>query len=140
MDEGEQATRTEAIVDGAVTAWTEARTAGEAASTLQHAGIPAAAMLRVSEVPDSLYFRSRAMFQTFEQPQLPAPVKVDNVPVRSNHLAPPPLSAAPMAGEHTIEIIRDLLRFDVEEIERLIAAGVLETAKPKNGIAEEAAR
>jgi crotonobetainyl-CoA:carnitine CoA-transferase CaiB-like acyl-CoA transferase len=67
------------------------------------------------------------MFQTFAQPQLSAPVKVDNAPVRSDRLARPPLAAAPMVGEHSIEIARDVLRLGLDEISALVAAGVLQT-------------
>lgn len=113
-------------IDAAITAWTSAHSAAEAMARLQLRKVPAAAMARASEMPGSPYFQSRTMFQTFVQPQLELPVTVDNVPVRSGRLASPPLAAAPMFGEHSIEIARDLLQLSQDEIAALIAADVIQ--------------
>ncbi|MDB5579264.1 MAG: CoA transferase [Bradyrhizobium sp.] len=129
--------RQRARIDDAVAAWTRSRPAEAAAAALQNAGVPAAKMLRVSELPEVGYFRGHAMFQTMNQPQLPRPVKVDNLPVRSGRLARPPLGPAPMPGEHSIEIVRDLLRLDPGDIARLIANGVLETPSAQGDVNAE---
>jgi crotonobetainyl-CoA:carnitine CoA-transferase CaiB-like acyl-CoA transferase len=94
---------------------------------LQRQGVPAAAMAGASELPDLPHFQSRPMFQTFIQPQMLDPMTVDNAPVRSDRLIRPPLATAPMVGEHSVEIARDLLRLGPDEIAALFAAGTLQT-------------
>lgn len=127
--EGRVAAR--ADIDAAVARWTSTRSVHAAAAALQRHGIAAAAMARAADMPAMPHFRERAMFQTFVQPQLGTPVTVDNAPLRSGHLATPPLAAAPMAGEHSVEIARERLRLDAEAIAALVAANVLQ---PGNGV------
>ncbi|MFY9920232.1 MAG: hypothetical protein WAL26_17835, partial [Mycobacterium sp.] len=49
-------------------------------------------------------------------------------PARFAHIARAELRPAPMPGEHTREICQKLLSLDTEEIDRLIAGGVLFTS------------
>jgi crotonobetainyl-CoA:carnitine CoA-transferase CaiB-like acyl-CoA transferase len=116
-----------ARIDEAVGAWLQDLSPHEAMARLQAAGAPAAAMLRVSELPDFAYFQERGLFQPLAQPQIEDRFMVDNAPVRSERLADPPLAPAPLMGEHTVEIARRLLGLADGEIERLLAAGVLDT-------------
>lgn len=118
-----------ARIDAAVAEWLAPQTPHHAMEQLQAAGVPAAAMLRVSELPDFAYFQDRALFQPLAQAHMAEPVLVDHVPVRARRLADPPLTSAPLMGEHTIEIARDLLGLDATEIERLLAAKVLEISE-----------
>ena len=49
---------------------------------------------------------------------------------RGSDLPGPIIRPAPQLGEHTREVCRDLLGLGDEEIERLIADGVLEDVRP----------
>jgi crotonobetainyl-CoA:carnitine CoA-transferase CaiB-like acyl-CoA transferase len=51
---------------------------------------------------------------------------IENAPFRSERIAPPPYLPAPEPGEHTRELCTGLLGMDGEEVDRLLAAGVLE--------------
>jgi crotonobetainyl-CoA:carnitine CoA-transferase CaiB-like acyl-CoA transferase len=113
-------------IDEAVGAWTATLAPNEVAEQLQAAGVPAAAMLRVSELPDFSYFRERGLFQELHHPLLDQPILVDNAPVRSQRLSPPPLGPAPLMGEHTRVLARRLLGLGDRDIDRLLEAGVLE--------------
>jgi crotonobetainyl-CoA:carnitine CoA-transferase CaiB-like acyl-CoA transferase len=120
-----------ARIDHAVGSWLHELSPSDAMMQLQSAGVPAAAMLRVSELPDFKYFKERQFFHELHQAHVSQPIIVDNVPVRSERLAPPPLNSAPLLGEHTTEIARTLLRLSDSDIERLIGLGVLEVPPPK---------
>jgi crotonobetainyl-CoA:carnitine CoA-transferase CaiB-like acyl-CoA transferase len=126
--EGRAAQR--ARIDQALEAWLTQRTPLEAMTKLQARGVPAGAMLRVSELPDFSYFRQRDSFDHLSQPHFPEPLIVDNGPVRAAGLARPPLAPAPTFGEHTLAIARDLLGLAEAEIAALTAAGVLEFPPP----------
>jgi crotonobetainyl-CoA:carnitine CoA-transferase CaiB-like acyl-CoA transferase len=114
-------------VDGLIAAWIADRTPQDAMEMLQAAGVPAGAMLRVAELPKFGAFRESGLFQPMFQPGFDESFLVDNRPVRAGRLQTPPLAPAPRLGEHTREIARDLLTLSESEIDRLIAAKVLES-------------
>ena len=95
---------------------------------LQSAGVPAGEMLRVTDLPEFGYFKEREFFCKVTHPLIPAPFYLENAPVKSKHLANPPQNPAPLMGEHTVEIARDLLGLSPDEIAQLIEKKILETA------------
>ncbi|MET0136790.1 MAG: CoA transferase [Sphingobium sp.] len=111
-------------------AWLTDRDAEEAMGILQRAGVPAAAMLRVSELPTFAYYRDRGLFRVEHHPLLNDPVTAENAPMRSTRLPDPPDRPAPALGEHTTEIARTILGLDDATIADLVAQGVLETGTP----------
>ncbi|MET0138106.1 MAG: CoA transferase [Sphingobium sp.] len=114
------------VVEDALRVWLARHTPEAAMTELQQAGVPAAAMLRVSELPDFPYFQERSLFRTEHHPRLDDPVTAENAPVRSNRLLDPPARPAPALGEHTIEIASTILGLDGDAIATLVAEGVLE--------------
>jgi crotonobetainyl-CoA:carnitine CoA-transferase CaiB-like acyl-CoA transferase len=120
---GRMARRAE--VDERLAAWTRRRPPREAAATLQAAGVPAGFMQRAEEYEDDPHLQARDFFRILEQPGLD-PIIVDNMPFRSERIAEPPPSRAPELGEHTRDVCRELLGMGADEVDRLVAAGVLE--------------
>ncbi|MET0987294.1 MAG: CoA transferase [Steroidobacteraceae bacterium] len=115
-----------ARVDAALTDWLRERTPVEAMETLQSAGIPAGAMLRSWELLDFAPCRERRTFSTMQQNHMPEPLHVESRSVLAEHFADPVFNSAPLLGEHTREIARDLLGLSAADTEQLIAAGVFE--------------
>lgn len=116
-------------IDQILSAWTAWHTPSEAAAFLQTAGVPAAPMMRVAQLPETDYFQSRPMFGQFRQPGLEEPVMVDNLPVRSRGLSRPLLNPAPFMGADTKKIAAELLGLGDREYEELVASGVLQPGK-----------
>lgn len=114
----------------AVGAWIAARTADEAMHALQAAGVAAARMLRVSDLPDFAYFRERGFYRVERHPHLSEPVVAERAHARSAALADAASAPAPLAGEHTEEVIGDWLGLSEVRIQALVASGVLEPAAP----------
>ena len=112
-------------IDQRLSAWTRARAPREAAAVLQRAGVPAGFMQRPDEYEDDPQLLARDFLRTFEQPGL-APLRIENVPFRSERIAPPADRPAPEAGEHTREVCIKLLGMSGHEVERLLASGALE--------------
>ncbi|MBI1683004.1 CaiB/BaiF CoA-transferase family protein [Caulobacter hibisci] len=118
-------------LDEAVAAWIAARSAQDAAEVLQAAGVAAAPMLRVSELPDFAYYRERGFYRVEEHPYLAEPVTAERVHVRSGALSDAPTRPAPLVGEHTAQVVADWLGLPPERIEALVAGGVLEPVEPE---------
>ncbi|MEU9450216.1 crotonase/enoyl-CoA hydratase family protein [Streptomyces sp. NPDC048277] len=127
--------RLRAVVgDEDVSSWTAARTPHEVTELLQASGVPAAPMLRVPELLTDPQLKARGFFTELRQPTLPEPLPSEARPARSRHLADPPQRPAPLPAEHTREIARDPLALADEDIDKLIARGVLEIQEATSAV------
>ncbi|MBN2028526.1 MAG: CoA transferase [Actinobacteria bacterium] len=104
--------------------WTSPRTREEVLGVLLPVGVPVAPVNRVSEAIEMEQTRVRGMLQDVEQPgagtmTICGPtLKVPDTPLR---IAGP----APMLGEHTREILADLLGYGEERLADLQEKGVI---------------
>ena len=102
---------------------------------LQAAGVAAARMLRVSELPDFAYFRERDFYRVERHPYLAEPVVAERNHARGAALDDALSAPAPLAGEHTKALVGAWLGLSEVEVEALVDAGVLEPLEPQ--IADE---
>jgi crotonobetainyl-CoA:carnitine CoA-transferase CaiB-like acyl-CoA transferase len=114
------------VLDAALTAWTSSLTPQEAAQRLQAAGIAAGAARHVRELADDPHLRARNQFAELPQPGLPPPVTTESGPAVFDSIPAPVMRRAPLMGEHTREICRELLGLSDSEVDDLIAADALE--------------
>jgi crotonobetainyl-CoA:carnitine CoA-transferase CaiB-like acyl-CoA transferase len=114
-----------AELDEHLTAWTRERAPREVTATLQAAGVPAGFMQRAGEYEDDPQLQARDFLRTFEQPGL-EPMAIEHAPFRSELIPAPANSPAPEPGQHTREICTGLLGMDPDDVDRLVASGVLE--------------
>lgn len=126
-DADEFALRT-ALRGEALQAWTARHTADEAMEILQRAGVPAGAVLHAADVPSWEFYVARRSFREELHPYGADPFVLENVQIHADRIADPPLGQAPMLGQQTREIARDLLGLPDAEIDDLLARGVLEIA------------
>jgi len=82
-------------------------------------------MQRAAEYEDDPQLRARDFLRTFEQPGL-EPMAIEHTPFRSELIPAPANSPAPEPGQHTREICTGLLGMDRDDVDRLLASGVLE--------------
>jgi crotonobetainyl-CoA:carnitine CoA-transferase CaiB-like acyl-CoA transferase len=116
-----------ADLEGALTAWTREREPGAAAEQLQAAGIPAGMMHRPEDLLSDPHLLARRFLTWMSHPHLARrPIPTGRAPAVFLRLPDPPLGPAPLMGEHTREIARQLLGLDDGAIAGLVAAGVLE--------------
>jgi crotonobetainyl-CoA:carnitine CoA-transferase CaiB-like acyl-CoA transferase len=71
--------------------------------------------------------RHRELFSEMTHPLFAMTMPTETGPTRYRHIPPADLRPAPMPGEHTREICQKVLGFDVADVDRLIAEGVLFT-------------
>lgn len=105
--------------------WTRERPAGEAAATLQAAGVPAGMMLRAMELPDAPQFAALGTFRNVSHPLLEGRFKVEGAAARWR-VPVPDQRPAPRIGEQSAEVLADWLALPPHEIERLLDDGVIE--------------
>ena len=109
--------------------WTAMRPAGEVVDVLQRAGVPAAAVLRPLDVVADPQLAAGDFVRVLDQPGFDA-LLVEGDCFRAEGLAPSPLEPAPHHGQHTREIATGLLGLTDDEVDALVAAGVLEVPPP----------
>lgn len=119
-----------ARIDAALIDWLARRSPTEAMTVLQHAGIPAGAMLRVCEQPASDYYVARRFYRTTRHPALPNAIHVEARSVCSEHWSDPEQRDAPVMGQHSGEVLADWLGLSTEQIAALAADRVIGIVAP----------
>lgn len=127
-DDADRAALHSVLGDEELRVWTARHTPTEAMELLQAAGVPAGAVLHAADVPGWEYYEARRDFREELHPYGAEPFVLENVQIHSERIADPPLRQAPLLGEQTREIARELLELSDAEIDDLLARGVLEIA------------
>ncbi len=109
----------------AVSAWTSRTDRNIVTDVLQRAGVPAAPMNRAVDVLADPVLRHRKLLTDMAHPLFDRPMPTETSPARYTTIPQAELRPAPMPGEHTREICQKLLSLSTDEIDRLIAEGVL---------------
>jgi len=112
-----------ATVEEAVATWTRTRSADEAASTLQAAGVSAMAVVNGSELRDDEHLAARRALVTLHHPEMGEQRHSGNaVRLSRTSLATP--RPAPLLGEHSREVLARWLGVDERAVAELVADGV----------------
>ncbi|MET0269375.1 MAG: CoA transferase [Sphingomonas sp.] len=114
-----------------VAAWMAMQDADAAMRALQAAGVPAARMLRIADLPDFDYYRDRRFFRVDRHPHMDEPVVAERRHAVSMLLAEPDARPAPLMGEHSRDVVREWLGLDGAAIDAMFDDGVLETVSPE---------
>lgn len=109
----------EALVTGVTRTWD----AQELAARLAERGIPAARVQTPADLLDDPQLVARGTWYRLDHPYM-GPTVVNRAPFVSDRDELGPRSAAPLLGQHTREIARDVLGMDDAEYEDHVARGV----------------
>ncbi|MCC6437716.1 MAG: CoA transferase [Acidimicrobiales bacterium] len=112
-------------LDRAVAAWTATQDPSTVSATLQAAGICAHTVQNSNRLVDDEQLAARDWLVHVEHGRIGA-LPVGANPVRLGRSAIEPRRAGPCLGEHTFEILSDLLGYDGDRIAELAVAEVLE--------------
>lgn len=112
-------------LDQRVAAWTVQRSAETVAEALSQAGVPAAVVANAADLLSDPHFTARRTFVELAQPEL-GRLLMERPPWRFSALTVPlEQETAPLLGEHSAQICRELLGLNDEEIRQLEEEGVL---------------
>jgi crotonobetainyl-CoA:carnitine CoA-transferase CaiB-like acyl-CoA transferase len=131
-DDGDRAALAAVTGGSDLSEWTRTRDKMDVAQALQRAGVAAAPMYRAVDVLADPQLTYRNVFSDMAHPLFDAPMPTETAPAPYLRIPPAELRPAPMPGEHTREICQKLLAMDADEIDRLIAEGILFTHQGKS--------
>ena len=106
-----------------VTTWTRARTKHDVLAILGKAGVPSGAIQTTAEVLDDPHLNARGAIDTIDHPTR-GRFRLPSCPVRLS-ASPAHTTAPPLAGQHTGDILADVLGFSGDEVVSLRQRGVL---------------
>ena len=115
--------RHEAELDALIAARTADEEPFALAQRLQAAGVPAGVVAKAEDLFADVQLRHRRFFRRVQHAEIGGHA-VHGQSFRIAGLEPGPLHAAPLLGEHTAEVCRDVLGMDDDEIAEYVAAGV----------------
>jgi crotonobetainyl-CoA:carnitine CoA-transferase CaiB-like acyl-CoA transferase len=118
-------------IDQGIAAWTRERKAIDVMHALQARGVPAGVVAHPAHQMSDPHLAERGYFRVLDQVAL-GQISVEGMGFRGTRLPEPRLSSAPLLGEQTRAICRDLLGLSDEEVDALIAEGVLEENLPED--------
>jgi formyl-CoA transferase len=94
---------------------------------LNAAGVPTAPVFTVEDVLADPHVAARRMIMTIDDPEVGAYQFVRSSPILSSNPALP-ADPAPNLGQHTRQVLEDLLGYAPREVERLIAENVVQAS------------
>jgi crotonobetainyl-CoA:carnitine CoA-transferase CaiB-like acyl-CoA transferase len=115
----------QAEIDQGIAAWTRQRKPAEVMHALQARGIPAGVVAHPAHQLSDPQLAERGYFRLLDQVAL-GEIPVEGMGFRGTRLPEPRLGSAPLLGEQTRSICRELLGMSEGEIDALFAQGVLE--------------
>lgn len=113
----------EDVLEDLIGEWTSSLDADDAVSALNQAGVPAAKVLRVDEVVGSDVLGRRNFFTRLDHPEIGVRA-LAGVPIAGSRSSIGVSRPAPCLGEHTKEVLTEVLHISEKELDGLIAEGV----------------
>ncbi len=112
-------------IDQAIAAWTAVREAGQAAAELRAAGVAAQVVATTKAVAEDARLAAREFWVELPHPECSG-ARHAGIPWRFSATPLAVRRAAPALGQHTDEVLREVLGYDADRIAALHAAGALE--------------
>jgi crotonobetainyl-CoA:carnitine CoA-transferase CaiB-like acyl-CoA transferase len=113
-------------LDEWIQAWTSQHTHEEVMTLLQNRGVPAGAVWNAEELVADPQLNARGFFWEIDHPEV-GTRKYCGFPVRMSHVPQWPHHPAPCLGQHNAYVLKKVLGFSDEEIQKLEEAGVIGT-------------
>ncbi|MGW5718729.1 CoA transferase [Amycolatopsis sp. NPDC003865] len=111
--------------DAALAAWTRTQDADDLAARLQAAGVAAAVVATGRDLVQDEHLAERGFYQRLDHP-IAGAVLHEGIVARLTATPGALTSPAPLLGQHTEPVLRELLGFDDDRLAALRAAGITE--------------
>jgi formyl-CoA transferase len=111
-------------INGIVADWIKAHPVEEVCEALRQNGVPHSIIYSPVEIMKDPHFAARGSIATIEHPRL-GPLKMPAAVPRMSATPAPALRAAPLLGENTDEVLRELLGLSAQELAGLRSAAVV---------------
>src|SRR5688572_30496018 len=106
-----------------IVAWTRARTKHDVMTILGKAGVPCGATLDTGEVLDDPHLNARGQIHTIDHATR-GEIRLPGCPVRLS-ASPAPTAAPPLAGQHTDELLSEILGLSKDDVAALRGRGIV---------------
>ena len=116
--------RNGALLSQRMARWCAERTTGDALAALERAQIPAGPVYSPEQALQDPHVRAAGLLRDTEFPGVPIPAPISDTPVRFSATPAGVRARAPLLGEHTDAILREL-GYGAGEIAELRASGVI---------------
>ena len=116
--------RNSSLADAVVAGWTSVRDGAEAAAALQAVGISAGRVGNNRQVLEDPHLNARGFFVEIEEPDV-GPKVYDGQAIRMDGMDPSTWTPSERLGEHSVQILDELLGWDAAAIERLERNGIM---------------
>ena len=111
-------------INGIVAEWIRRRPVDEVCASLRRHGVPHSLVYSPVEIVNDPHFAARGAIATLEHPRL-GPLKMPAAVPRMSATPAPELRPAPMLGENTDAVLRELLGLSDQELADLRAQAVV---------------
>jgi len=110
-------------IDNFLSEWTKQHNKIEAMEILGKAGVPAGAVMSSKELINDTFLQERGMFTVMDHP-VRGDILMPGFPIKmtESHV---PMEASPILGQHTDEILTQVLNMSGEEISKLRESGAI---------------
>jgi crotonobetainyl-CoA:carnitine CoA-transferase CaiB-like acyl-CoA transferase len=112
-------------IDASLGAWTSTRSRHDVARLCQEHGVPAGPMMTSLDMLHDAHYVARGFPVEIDQPGVGS-IALEGGAFEGTAMVGPDIRPAPGLGQHTYEVCRTLLGMTDADVDRLIAAGVLE--------------
>ena len=116
--------RREDEIEAGLAAWCGERTAEEAQAALQAARVPAHLVSTMADVEGDAQLKARGHFWETDHPVI-GPLRYDGAAYLLSETRAGPRNPAPLLGQHTEQVFRELLGYSEEELAELVASGAI---------------